>query len=238
MKPWQIRLQRTLVRADAPPVLTRDLLSRFARTARDGSAIAASSLTHWVRQAVAEERLRPVQRGLWLNGCRARPGQPADAAAWLRPEAVVSLNTVLGDAGVLNNPVRTVMAVVPLDAGAPPPKLGRRETRVGAFHFHGIPRRIMEAGVPEDRLEMTATWDHSRATPEKALVDWLYLADSPRSRRTPPPRYDLDLDLLDRPRLQRLARAGGLAGKVDELLDPNLRPERAFPGAAATTGFR
>ncbi|MEF8834212.1 MAG: hypothetical protein V5A42_05065 [Halofilum sp. (in: g-proteobacteria)] len=238
MKPWQIRLQRTLVRADAPPVLTRDLLSRFARTARDGSAIPASSLTHWVRQAVAEERLRPVQRGLWLNGFRARPGQPADAAAWLRPEAVVSLNTALGDAGVLNNPVRTVMAVVPLDAGAPPPKLGRLETRVGAFHFHGIPRRIMEAGAAEDRLEMTATWDHARATPEKALIDWLYLANSPRSRRTPPPRDDLDPDLLDRPRLQRLADAVGLAARVDEFLDPTPGHERESPIAAATARSR
>lgn len=220
MKPWHLRLQRALARADAPPVLTRDLLSRFARTARDGQPVAPSSLTHWIRGAVAEERLRPVQRGLYLNAYRARPGQPADAAAWLRPEAVVSLNTVLGDAGVLNNPVRTTTAVVPLDAGAPPPKLGRQTTRAGTFQFHGIPRRILEAGDPEDRLELAETREHARATPEKALIDWLYLAASPHSRRTTPPRDDLDLDLLDRPRLKRLARGAGVSDSLDRLLIP------------------
>ncbi|MDZ7749791.1 MAG: nucleotidyl transferase AbiEii/AbiGii toxin family protein [Halofilum sp. (in: g-proteobacteria)] len=74
MKPWQIRLQRTLARPDAPPVLTRDLLSRFARSARDGEPVPASSLSHWIRGAVAEDRLRPVQRGLYLNAFRAHPG--------------------------------------------------------------------------------------------------------------------------------------------------------------------
>lgn len=226
MKPWHIRLQRALARTDAPPVLTRDLLSRFARAARDGHPVPASSLTHWLRGAVAEERLRPVQRGLYLNAFRARPGQPADAAAWLRTEAVVSLNTVLGDAGVLNNPVRTIMAVVPLDAGAPPPKLGRQTTRVATFQFHGMPRRILEAGIPDDRLELGETWDHARATPEKALIDWLYLAASPHSRRTPPPRDDLDLDLLDPPRLQRLARAAGVDAGLERLVAPSLEPER------------
>ncbi|WP_067562879.1 hypothetical protein [Halofilum ochraceum] len=220
MKPWQLHLQRALARTDAPPVLTRDLLSRFARTARDGELVPPSSLTHWIRGAVAEERLRPVQRGLYLNAFRARPGHPADAAAWLRPEAVVSLNTVLGDAGVLNNPVRTTMAVVPMDAAAPPPKLGRQTTRIGMFQFHGIPRRILEAGNPEDRLELGDTWEHARATPEKALIDWLYLAASPHSRRTPPPRDDLDLDLLDRPRLQRLAQAAGVSDSLNHLLIP------------------
>lgn len=237
MKPWHLRLQRELARADAPPVLTRDLLSRFARTARDGHPVPASSLTHWIRGAVAEERLRPVQRGLYLNVFRARPGHPADAAAWLRPEAVVSLNTVLGDAGVLNNPVRTTMAVVPLDAGAPPPKLGRQTTRVGTFQFHGIPRRTLEAGDPDDRLEFGETREHARATPEKALVDWLYLAASPHSRRTAPPRDDLDLDLLDRPRLQRLARAAGVGTGLQHLVAPSPEPEQtARP--TETTGSR
>lgn len=232
MKSWQIRLQRALARTDAPPVLTRDLLSRFARTAHDGMAVHPSSLSHWIRGAVAEERMRPVRRGLYLNAFRARPGQPADAAAWLRAEAVVSLNTVLGDAGVLNNPVRSVTAVVPFDAGAPPPKLGRQVTRVGTFHFHGLPRRVLEAGAPADRLESAAAWEHARATPEKALVDWLYLADSPRSRRALPPPGDLDLELVDRRRLKRLARAVGLAERLECII------ASSAPRAAVRTGRR
>jgi len=225
MKPWQIRLRRTLAGANAPPVLTRDLLSRFARTARDGEPVPPSSLSHWIRRAEAEDRLRPVRRGLYLNAYRARPGQPADAVAWLRVDAVVSLNTVLGDAGVLNNPVRSVTAVVPLDPHAPPPKLGRVQTRAGTFHFFGLPRRILEAGAAADRLVPAGTWEHARATPEKALLDWLYLASSPRSRRTPPPRDDLDLELLDSRRLHRLARACGLDDRLQHFLGEP-RPRR------------
>lgn len=219
MKPWQILLQKTLAAPDAPPVLSRDLLSRFARTARDGRALPASTLTHWIRQAVAEDRLRPVHRGLYLNAFRARPGRPADATPWLRADAVVSLNTVLGDAGVLNNPVHTITAVVPLDRGAPPPKLGRQATRAATFHFFGLPRHILEAGEVDDRLEVDEAHEHPRATPEKALVDWLYLAASPHSRRTPPPRHDLDPVLLDIPRLRRLGTATGVSAELDRLVE-------------------
>ncbi|MDZ7749790.1 MAG: hypothetical protein U5K43_14080 [Halofilum sp. (in: g-proteobacteria)] len=137
---------------------------------------------------------------------------------------------------MLNNPVRTVTAVVPLDPGAPPPKLGRRDTRAGTFRFHGMPRRIVEAGAPDDRLEPEETWEHARATPEKALVDWLYLAASPRSRRTPPPRGDLDLDLLDAPRLHRLARAAGVTDYATEAL--GLPPDRRATPAVGRRAAR
>lgn len=222
MKSWQLELQRTLSATDAPPVLSRDLLSRFARSARNGERLAPSSLSYWIRGAVQQDRLRPVERGLYLNAFRAVPGQPADAAAWLRADAVVSLNTVLGDAGVLNNPVHGVTAVVPIDAEAPPPKLGRQSTRAGTFHFFGMPRRTLEAGEVGDRLESMERFEHPRATPEKALLDWLYLARSPRSRRTEPPLGDLDLELLDRRRLDRLARAAGM----QEVLHTFLQPDR------------
>ncbi len=210
MKAWQRRLEETLRATDAPAVLSRDLLTRMARTAREGEPVPTSSLTHWLKGARAAEHLVPVVRGLYLNQYRRSPVSLVDAAHLLVADAVISLNTVLGDGGILNNPSRIVTAMVPIDRRAPPPKLGRRTTRVGTVHFFGLPRRILEAGRPEDRLESTTPRDHARATPEKALLDWLYLSESPRSRRTLPPKGDLDLDLLDRARLKRLAAAMGL----------------------------
>lgn len=211
MKPWQMRLEEALKAIDAPAVLSRDLLNRMARTARDGKTVPTSSLTHWLKGARAAGNLAPVVQGLYLNRYRGRPVQLADVPHWLVPDAVISLNTVLGDSGVLNNPSPMVTAVVPLDRGAPPPKLGRRATQAGTIQFFGLPRRILEAGRPEDRLEFRTPRDHARATPEKALLDWLYLAKSPRSHRTFPPKDDLDRDLLDRARLRRLAAAMGLS---------------------------
>lgn len=209
MKPWQARLEAQLSARDAPPVMNRSLLARFARTAC-GHDVPPSSLTYWLKQAETRGKLLPIQRGLFLNQFRVPPGQLANAAAWLRTDAVVSLNTVLGDAGVLNNPSRTVTAVVPVDRSRVLPRLGRQSTRIGTFHFFGIPRRILEAGAAADRLADAARYEHPRATPEKALLDWLYLAASPRSHRTFPPLTDIDFELLDEKRLNRLAKAAAM----------------------------
>jgi hypothetical protein len=210
MKPWQIHLERALSAPDAPPALTRDLLARFACSARNGIPIPASTLTHWLKIALAREKLDTVQRGLYLNRFRAIPGRLADTTPLLRADAVVSLNTVLGEAGVLNNPSNTITAVVPIDANAPPPRLGKLQTRAGTFRFFGLPRRILEAGTSGDRLENAASLEHPRATPEKALIDWLYLAQSPRSKRTAPPWNDIDCEMLNQARLRRLTEAVGL----------------------------
>jgi hypothetical protein len=218
MKAWQANLEAKLSRDEAPPVLNRDLLARFARTAK-AAAVPASTLTHWLKRATQRGRLAPVKRGLYLNRFRPVPGEAVDAAPWLYPDAVVSLNFVLGEAGVLNNPSNVVTAVVPVDPGYPPARLGRQRTQAGVFHFFGMPRRILEAGPAEDRLEPMAQFEHVRATPEKALVDWLYLARSPRSRRTPPPRGDIDMSMLSRQRVKRLARAAGMENAVTAWLD-------------------
>ncbi|MBW3567789.1 MAG: hypothetical protein KY410_07510 [Proteobacteria bacterium] len=221
MKPWQIKLEQALAVLDAPAVLSRALLEQFGATVpRDDRGlhyIGASSWTYWIKGLVERGALQPVQRGLYLNCLRARPGTLADAVPWLQRDAIVSLNTVLGDAGVLNNPSRVVTAVVPIDPGAPPPsRLGRRQTKAGVAHFYGMPRAILEAGALEDRLEDNPNADHIRATPEKALVDWLYLGASPRSRRPLPPRGDIDLEMLDQKRLVRLARAAGVKDVLEK----------------------
>jgi hypothetical protein len=179
-----------------------------------------STLSWWIRQAVDAEKLVLVQRGLYLNHFKAIPGRLADTVPLVHKDAVVSLNSVLGDAGVLNNPSNTVTAVVPLDQNSPPPHLGRKSTKAGNLHFFGMPRRVLQAGKPHDRLEPVDKFDHARATPEKALVDWLYLAQSPRSNRTRPPRQDIDFALLKLPRLRRLALLVGLNDELLAWIDP------------------
>lgn len=219
MKAWQMLLEERLGADDAPAVLNRDLLNRMACSARAGGGpVPASSLTHWLKTARTRNKLLPVVAGLYLNRYRASPGSLADAVHWLRADAIVSLNTVLGDAGILNNPSQLVTAVVPLNRGAPLPKLGRQVTQAGTVQFFGLPRRILDAGETDDRLEPVASRDHARATSEKALLDWLYLAKSPRSRRTSPPKSDIDLALLNRRRLKRLAMAMDIKLELDTWL--------------------
>ncbi|MCA1798891.1 MAG: hypothetical protein LC632_05350 [Xanthomonadaceae bacterium] len=205
MKTWQIEVERWLSDTGAPGALDRGLVERVANRARNGS-IPASTLSHWIAGAVRRGKLQPVIRGVWLNGFRGAPGRLPDAAQLLRRDAVVSLNTVLGDCGALNNPSAIVTAIVPLDRGPVKPVVGRQQTAAGTFHFFAMPREVLEAGEDADRYDPEVT-DHVRATPERALVDWLYLAASTRSRRVAPNSGDLDMAFLDLRRLERLAKA-------------------------------
>jgi hypothetical protein len=59
---------------------------------------------------------------------------------------------------------------------------------------------------------------HPHASAEKALLDWLYLAQSPHSTLTAPALHDVDLEQLDSAKLNRLAKA--------MLLQPTLRAWR------------
>jgi hypothetical protein len=142
----------------------------------------------------------------------ARDVQPK---IWLRPGAIVSLQTVLGDAGIWNNFTDWVTAVVPISRRYTTQSLGRLETSGGVFVFRGLPESILEAGRDEDRL--VANVSYRRATPEAALLHWLYLSNSPRSRMSTPP-LDLDLELLNRQKLKRLAGAMGLSELLNSFL--------------------
>jgi hypothetical protein len=133
----------------------------------------------------------------------------------LRPGAVISLQTVLGDAGVWNNFTDWVTAVVPLSRRYTTPSLGRLETAAGIFVFRGLPEAVLEAGREEDRLMSGSTY--RRATAEAALLHWLYLSNSPRSGMSQPP-LDIDLAALDLRKLKRLSQAMRLSGLLDERL--------------------
>jgi hypothetical protein len=115
-----------------------------------------------------------------------------------------------------------VTAVVPLSSRYTTPSLGRVETGGGTFVFRGISERILEVGAERDRL-VTGV-DYRRATPEAALLHWLYLSRSPRSRMSTPP-LDLDLGALDLKRLTRLATGMRLDTNLTIWRDRNVSQE-------------
>jgi len=121
---------------------------------------------------------------------------------------VVSLQTVLGDAFVSNNYSDIVTCVVPIRDGVAASSRPVKAERI-EFRFHAMPIRFLDerAGALEDRLDLDVAY--ARATPEKALLDWIYLGASPRTKLSGPP-LDIELDKLNMPRLRRLAKAMGL----------------------------
>lgn len=207
---WKTRLELALAEPAALRVLDRKSILGLARIVRPG--VSDPTVERWIQDAVGANRLQRVVRGLFLNELTRPPAQLAEAAVWLRPGAVISLQTVLGDAGVWNNYTGWTTAVVPLSRRYPSPSLGKLETSGGTFVFRGLPERVLEAGDERDRLAPGVTY--RRATAEAALLHWLYLSHSPRSRMSAPPS-DLELGSLDLRKLNRLARAMDLSKPLE-----------------------
>jgi hypothetical protein len=171
---WKQELERKLSEPGAPAALPLTALARTAAIAR-GAAVPKQTLHQWIADACARQRLAHVVRGLYLNRFTSPQGRLADAVPMLRRDAVVSLHTALDEAGVYNNPPAGVTAIVPLDSGPTRPRVGRIDTAQGAVFIRSMPRRLLEAGDEEDRLDPQRSRAHPQATAEKALLDWLYL---------------------------------------------------------------
>jgi len=208
-----------LLGAEAPRVVTIPMITAILADRRKPPA--RNTVFRWVRDQVASGVLRPMTRGLYLNQLAAPRPLAAEAVGFIRTGAIVSLQTVLGEAGITNNFPDLMTSVIPHDRGhvasVRPVKAADIE-----FRFHSMPARLLneQAGELEDRLEVD--FKYPRATPEKALLDWLYLGASPYSKIAGPP-LDLETDQLDASRLRRLARSMEL---VDELKAWQVRKKR------------
>ena len=217
---WSTRLELALAEPRALRVLDTASIIQVAKKVRRD--ISKPSIERWIQEAVVANRLQRVVRGLFLNQVIAPPAQLCEAAVWLRPGAVISLQTVLGDSGVWNNYTDWVTAVVPLSSRYTTPSLGRVETGGGTFVFRGVAEHILETGAENDRL--VSGVDYRRATPEAALLHWQYLSESPRSRMSPPP-LDLELRALDWRKLKRLAVGMRLDANLTIWRDRNVGEE-------------
>ena len=199
---WSARLQLQLSKSVELRVLDKGAIVRMARSHR--STLSNPTIDRWIADSIAAGRLLRVERGVYLNCLVHPPVQLCEASGWLRRGALVSLQTVLRECGLPDDGSDVVTAVVPLSPRLPSPTLGTVETEAGKFNFRGIPERILEAGEATDRLAPALSY--LRATPEAALLHWLYLARSPHSSLSPPP-VGINAQLLDPSRLQRLAAA-------------------------------
>jgi len=190
----------------APRVLSTRMLARQVD-------MAPATFARHVARATRMGLLRPVRAGLFLNALALPAVALAEATPFVRSGAVVSLQTVLGDAAVLNNFTPDVTAVLPLEGLNS--AAGEVSVRGGRFHFRRLRNALLYAGDIGDRLVPGLTY--ARATPERALIDWLILGGSARSDLCAAPAHDLDLDGLDEARLWRLARATGMEAGLDAL---------------------
>ena len=201
-------MEKSLLSLGAPHVVTTQDLESYARM-NAGTRPSAATLTRWVRALTQTGALRQVSRGVYLNRLAGPAVHSAEAAQYIRRGAVVSLAWVLERSGALNNFGDTVTCVVPLVPGMAPPKVGERDTPAGPFRFYALPDRLIRAGSTRLEDVQDLRYGYPRATPERALLDWIYLGASVRSRLPLPP-LDMQLRGMSQSRLTRLATAMGI----------------------------
>lgn len=210
MLTWQKPLFDTLRKIGTARVISFADLVDVAAKAKPG--VTDKAVRNFVRTAESAGLLKNVRKGLWLNMGATPSPTLAEAAQRIRSGAIVSLQTVLGDAGVLNNFSSQVYAIIPIREGASNPATGSLPLGGTIFHFRAMPAAILEGGPRADRL---AAVPYPRATAEAALVHWLYLAMSKGSSMRMPDTQ-CDVSMLD---MDRLGRLSEIAGVRDEAFD-------------------
>lgn len=199
---WRYLLLGALESSEAPRVCTSEDLAKLVRTVRPSATPLTIRIA--VEGLVQARALIKVSKGLYLNR-RARPAtETSEAAQHIRRGAVVSLETVLGECGFLNNPPAIVTAVVPKSADYVP-NVGPVTTSGGqVFRFSALPSSFFPSSKEDERLMLQAGRHCPVAKPEVALLHWLRLAFSARSPLRVPPQ-DVDFSVLDMDLLKELA---------------------------------
>lgn len=201
MNDWMMALDQELSGLQADGVLTSKMIWREADYIKPG--ISRPTVQRWISKAAKAGKLTRVSRGIYLNNQALPRPDAAESARFLRPGSIISMHTVLNDVGALNNPYPVVTAILPLGRFESP-RLGEMHNGTIRYRFFGMPTGILNAGDEDDRLDIQ--YRYPRATPERALLDWIYFARSPKSKMVAPP-MDIELDWGDEQRFNRLLRA-------------------------------
>ena len=206
--PWKLAAEARLMNADTPAVLTTAMVQMIATGGLDAPP-SRPTFQRWMNELAQTGKLRRVIKGVYINRLGHRDASPAAAAHWVRARSVVSLSWVLEQAGLTNNFGDTVTCVIPTDPTWPQPQISDRQTDAGMFRFFAMPAHLVDerAGGLADIRDLR--FDYPRTTPEKALLDWVYLGASAHSRLTRPP-LDLDTQPLNQTRLKRLVTRMGM----------------------------
>lgn len=199
---WKFALMGGLATAKAHRIFTAGDFQEFVQTYRPGASASTARLA--AESMVAAGALRRVSSGVFLNRRQTPPAELTEVASNLRAGAVVSLHSVLGECGFLNNPSAVVMAVLPTSANKRP-RLGEVTTSTGdIFRFYGLAEKFFPASAEERFLMLQPGRPCETFRPEAALLQWLHLAGMQRSSLTAPP-VDVDMAALDADLLDELA---------------------------------
>ena len=151
------------------------------------SGLKDANATQALRRLAAQSLLVRIKRGVWVNKLLSDLN-PYEAAPFLRAPwpAYISLHSALADYGVVEEIPHLIYAVTSTMPRKYP-------TPIGEFRFHHLPQRLIWGFD----IRQTGAGQYPLAEREKAFLDLIYLALTPRSPlRLPHKRerkWDLDL---------------------------------------------
>lgn len=215
---WKLQALRALAEPDAPRVFDAPELGQWLQS--KGWDVSDRTVRRTLTEWDAATLLERAARGYYLNRQATPTPILEEVAPRLQKGAIVSLATVLGRAGVLNNPTHWVTAVVPSDNASRPPN--EMDADKGSkFKFALMRADLLPSLASPDAFSKDALEPYASvptATPEKALLDWLYVSSRGRGgNRWPlPPSHDWDISYLDEDRLWRLAQRMGLESELGQ----------------------
>lgn len=140
--------------------------------------------------------------------------------------AIVSLISVLGDDGILNNYTYQIWTV------RPGPSIARTdgwdEAAEATYVAFTMPSEVLAAPAREDIID--PSYPYPRANSDAALCHLVYLHVAGLVRNLP---FELELDDLDRSRIDRIAGAMGISDEMSSYLSSVLdlnREQDVAPG--------
>lgn len=220
--PWKLHAETWLMSPESPFVLTSGSLRLLAEShhLKTGEqAPSNATFFRWLKDMTAAHKLVEVTQGVYLNRLGHRSESPAGAASFVRRAAVVSLAYVLEQAGLTNNFGETFTCIIPTHPSWTTPQLSERHVPgVGTFRFHAMRVERLEPPGAKAADLYDPRFNYQRTTPEKALLDWIYLANAQQSKLTTPP-LDIRADELNPQRLKRLARKIGIEAELTAWLE-------------------
>jgi hypothetical protein len=212
MSDWKREFTEFLSDFAAPRTLSFEELQKAVQNCKP---TATPATVRRLATALEGLALHKVKSGLWINMMTFPSASVGDVVGRIRNGAIVSLQTVLGDTGVANNFTEDFFCIIPRDPKSTTvPRTSKVTLLDGTeIHFKSISKTVLDRASPADSLN--PQFRYARATPEAALIHWIYLAAHDKSTMRMPDTQAI-LDNLDEERLFRLADAFQVTDKTRE----------------------
>lgn len=191
-KSWRRKISETFMFGKVLRVFRFDDLLKIARTVKPGIS---NALVEQYLDEMDGLLFKKAPNGLILNSAVFPPVTIGDAVSVLIDGAVVSLHTVLGDRGVLNNYTKNMFCVRPRSISS---EVVVAEYDGGSIKCFPVDDKLFSIGEYQDRLDRT--YLYPRATVEAAIVHWFWLIKHEvgpfRSMDTQVDLEDVDLECV------------------------------------------